>query len=225
MVVRPHTHTSFSLLHPCLTDCLVSSSFSFYRYSNYSSIDRHPFQRAVFCTQSVPYVCLIVFFVFFLLYIFAIAVTQKKLTHFLFLLLQVIKFCQLRAVDISMKHGISQFSPNCFAFAFYAVFDDTDELLFTTSIRFAKLAIRLAKKQQQEQEQERENKSGGGGGGGDWRQHLVVDGLVFRHWMDPHIATIDDVSSFPPNRRNVTMMDSFAGAAGAETTIGRGIFL
>jgi hypothetical protein len=91
----------------------------------------------------------------------------------------VIKFCQLRAVDIVVKHGLCQFAPNCFGFAFFALFEDANEILFAMATRFAKMAIELAKRQS---------------GKDDWRQHIAGDGLVFRHWMHPHVVNIDDVS-------------------------------
>ena len=91
-------------------------------------------------------------------------------------LLKIMQLCALEAV---LDHGISQFSPAAFSFASFAVFDDIDSTRFNASMRLTNLAIALAKQ---------------AGGIDDWRNLMVSEGLVFRHWDQPHVANVDDVS-------------------------------
>jgi hypothetical protein len=49
------------------------------------------------------------------------------------------------------------------------------------AMRVAKIAMELAKQQ---------------GGPDHWRQHIVLEGLGFRHWDSPYTKNIDDVRTY-----------------------------
>ncbi|KAG7344663.1 hypothetical protein IV203_022671 [Nitzschia inconspicua] len=91
----------------------------------------------------------------------------------------LIQVCQLRAVQIVLRHGICKYAPSCFAFAYQALLDDSNDDWFRTAIRTAELAIVLAKKQARNDDD-------------DWRRHIVVECIYYRHWICPHATNIAD---------------------------------
>ena len=86
------------------------------------------------------------------------------------------KIVQFRMLSLTLDCGISKWAPDSLVYASYAFFHDKDKTLFDAYIRLANLALKLAKKL----------------GDTEWRSHVVVDGLVFRHWTEPIVANVDD---------------------------------
>ena len=78
-------------------------------------------------------------------------------------------------VEITLEYGISKYSPNCFAFCAFAVFDEQNKEQFNAAIRCSNLGVAMAKLV----------------GGKEWLQELAPDGIVFRHWTQPHAADVD----------------------------------
>ena len=104
------------------------------------------------------------------------------------------KIVQLRMVEITLESGISRFSPNCFSFCAFALFDEENKEQFDASIRCSKLGLALAKQADEDH----------------WLQEIAPDALVFRHWTRPYVTDVDDaMSMYEENLKRGDLVTAF----------------